>query len=333
MKNETYRIVWAVDPFVKPARFQRSAARAIEHLTKEGEAEVLPVHVMAAGIQERLRVAPADTAVKIRNRGQANLEGIIGKKNPIFKPLNILAKKFSSMKGGADELIRFSKKARADLIVLSTHANKGAKRWLLGSFAETLSTLSDLPILIAPPNWSPQGERKSVLFITDFSEESHRAFSRLLEMAKKQNWNITVFHHVDYPIYPAYEYAFASWTTYNEDLREVTELRRKEAEKLAAKGRNAGVAVDVAIHTAQTLNVTKSALKQLRKGYLFLALASQSGLVRSTVLGSTTRQLIRNSPAPVWVIHPQKSAEAQKTKGDLMPLPYARTEDSAALLL
>lgn len=322
MKNGKYRIIWAVDPFAKPARFQRSAVRAITEISRDVNTEVFPIHVMAAGLAERLREAPADSLVKIRHRGQANMEGIIGKKDLAFKPLHILSEKFSSLKGGVNELVRFATKIKADLIVLSTHARQGPRRWVLGSFAETFSTLSDVPILITPPNWNPQGIRKSVLFATDFSKESLAAYERLLAMASEAKWGVTVFHHVDYPIYPAYEFAFASWTTYEEDLREVAELRRKEAEKMVEKGKSAGVAVDIVIHTPQTMSAADSAIRQLKKGYLFVALASQSGLLRNAILGSTTRQLIRKSPVPVWVMHPPKEIVSRK----LMMKPPARSE-------
>lgn len=333
MKNGKYRIIWAVDPFAKPARFQRSAVRAIAEITRDVDAEVFPIHVMAAGLAERLRKAPAESLTKIRHRGQANVEGIIGKKSFEFKPLHILSEKFSSLKGGVNELVRFATKISADLIVLSTHARQGPRRWVLGSFAETFSTLSDLPILIVPPNWNPQGVKKSVLFATDFSKESMDAFDRLLVMAAGAKWEVTVFHHVNYPIYPAYEFAFASWTTYEEDIREVAEIKRKEAEKFVAKGKNAGVTVKIVIHTPQTLGPADAAIRLARKGYLFVALASQSGLVRNAILGSTTRQVIRKSPIPVWVIHPPKVVKARKLMFKTQVRPESPTAEAPTFVI
>lgn len=315
-KNEKYRIVWAVDPFAKSPKYQRSAVSVMNELARSAPLEIIPIHVLAAGIAERLRSAPAETRLKIRHKGQSIVDGISGALALQARPLYILPEKFSSLQGGATQLLRFARKIHADMIVLSTHARKGAERWAIGSFAETLSTISDVPILIAPPSWSPSGKKKTILFATDFSADSLAAFDRLLEMAVRQTWDITVFHQVNYPFYPAYDFAFETLASYDGDLRELAALMRKKAEKLVAKGKRIGVLVDISIYSSQRFSIADAILKEIQKKHLFIALASQSSPLRNAFLGGPTRQLIRKSPVPIWVIHPEKISKETKVMAD-----------------
>lgn len=315
MEKEKIRMVWAVDPFAKSVRFQQSAVQVIEALARETPTEVLPIHVLAAGMAERFRSFTADTIAKIRLRGQSKVNGLIGRKSFLFQPLHILGKKFYSQRGGAVELIRFANKVKADFIVLSTHARKAPKRWVLGSFAETLSALSDIPTLIAPPHWKSSGEKKEILFVTDFSLPSLIAFDRLLESAALYGWRVTLFHSIDYRFYPAYAFALAAVNSYEDDVEEIVQDWSREADKVAAKAKRVGVEVNVVIKKTQGLSVAESVLREIQKEkkFLFVALASQTELATANLVGATTRQLIRCSPIPVWSVHPQNALRSRKT--------------------
>ncbi len=309
MKNETIRIVWSVDPFAESPELQRSAIRVLEELARSGKHEIFPIHVMAAGIEERLRTLPPETRHTIQRKAQAEVDRLVGQNALNLHPLHTLGKNAATLKGGAREIVRIAKKLAADMIVLSTHARRGPKRWLLGSFAEALTDLSEIPVLVARPNWRPTGDRRRILFATDFSVESVVAFRSVVEQARLRHWSVTVFHHVDFPVYPAYEFAFAVYNSYAEDVRELAEIQRSRAEKFAEHARSMGVSVEILVDTSTSLNAADAILKELSNGYLFVALASQSGQFRRVLHGSTTRQLIRRSPNPCWVLHPDAAAK------------------------
>jgi nucleotide-binding universal stress UspA family protein len=48
----------------------------------------------------------------------------------------------------ADEIIEASKKASADLVVISTHGRSGLGRWVIGSVAEKVLRHSEIPVLL-----------------------------------------------------------------------------------------------------------------------------------------------------------------------------------------
>jgi nucleotide-binding universal stress UspA family protein len=50
-----------------------------------------------------------------------------------------------------DEILRAARRARADLVVLSTHGRRGLPRALMGSVAEKVVRYADRPVLVLPP--------------------------------------------------------------------------------------------------------------------------------------------------------------------------------------
>jgi nucleotide-binding universal stress UspA family protein len=51
----------------------------------------------------------------------------------------------------ADEILKYSKEAKVDLIVMSTHGRSGLSRFIAGSVARKVIDHSAIPVLIVPP--------------------------------------------------------------------------------------------------------------------------------------------------------------------------------------
>lgn len=316
MKPEMDRILWAVDPFMAESGLQKTALAAIEKMVAGNpDMVVQPVYVWGTAPLEGLIEPSVYEQERWRKDGQKRIDRVIGAKRVNLKPLEIVAKPFGTVKEQVQELVHYAKISGADLIVLSTHARKGPARWLLGSFAETLAFMSDVPLLIARPDWQHQASSKNVFFLTDFSKESVMAFQNILNEAKRKNWGITIFHHVKYPLYPGADFDFALMNAYDSAYEEEVKARKIDAEGMADLARERGVRVSVYIDTSRVGSPADLALKAMKKKtYLFTTLASRSaGKTKLLFLGSTTRQLIRNSPIPVWVIYPPRSEEAEST--------------------
>ena len=61
-------------------------------------------------------------------------------------------------------------------------------------------------------------------------------------------------------------------------------------------------------------SVEDSILSWAEKNPGLIAMAAKSSPIAATLLGSVTRKLIRASPDPVWVLHPEEKAEAPPLK-------------------
>lgn len=69
----------------------------------------------------------------------------------VVRKLSVRGRKSEGMVAYGDpvaQIIAAAKKAKADLVVMGTHARKGLDRWLSGSVAEAVAERSKCPVLV-----------------------------------------------------------------------------------------------------------------------------------------------------------------------------------------
>lgn len=298
-------ILWAVDPFEKNRQIQRSAAWAINALTKASNAIVQPVYVCPPAQVEFLNISGSTLKRTVHAEAAAALKKILGPTR-IFglKPLHVLLTNKPSLAQRIEALVCYAKQEQAELIVVSSHGRSGPARWLLGSFAETLTLQADIPLFVVNPLWKKSVDFKKILFPTDFSAESKAAFRKVLDMAAREQSRIVIFCKLGMIGVPPVDFAYVS-SGYYAKMEEAEAVETmKNAEGLAALAKKRGVEATIEIERVNILSVAESILKRANRENCLIAMAAQSGKVVSTVLGSTTRQVIRGAKQPVWIIRP-----------------------------
>ena len=312
-------ILWAVDPFAKDKKVQRSAAWAIKAMTNKVSAIVQPVYLHMGN---KLLVPipyPAELDVKITSDAQIKFGEMLSRiKIPNLKPLHAILDPFMAQREGADLLVQFAKKINAEFIVASTDANKGIKRFFLGSFVETLMLRSSVPVIVINPSWNRQVDFNHIIFATDFSSESREAFDRILEFSKKSGSRITLFNKIafQYP-YPGIELAFAA-PHFDQVTLEEAEAKKKHAAHWIEDAEAIGVHVTSVVDQKRTGSASEAILKFAKKKSGIIAMASHSGPLASIFLGSTAREIVRQSCSPVWIIHP--AAKKEISASNVTPL-------------
>jgi nucleotide-binding universal stress UspA family protein len=95
-------------------------------------------------------------------------------------------------------LSRLASSYDANLIVLGTHGRAGFEKIFLGSVAERVFRLSELPVLTVGPRVAKQPtieeELKQIVYATDFSEISRRALPYALSLAQEHQAALTLLH-------------------------------------------------------------------------------------------------------------------------------------------
>src|SRR5271154_3913647 len=85
-------------------------------------------------------------------------------------------------------LLKLARERRVDLIVAGTESKSGVARFVLGSTAEELIRNAEIPVITVGPRVQPPEAGplvfKSIIFATDFSEESVRAAAYALSFAQ-----------------------------------------------------------------------------------------------------------------------------------------------------
>jgi nucleotide-binding universal stress UspA family protein len=309
-------IIWAIDAFETSKKFYRDAAKILEMMSEGKDTTVEPVYVLntsqldlsgeSSGVWlQRFR----DAAEKALNKILLDIQSSIVLKRP-----HILLQMGSSNTEATELVSDYVMSVDADLVVVSTHGRSGMSRLLLGSFAETLILKSLTPVFVVGPEIRKLNSLDQAVFATDFGPHAKEVFRKVVQMAQGSGVKLTLFHSIPHPVEPIFQSGVyllgGSWVPVHAYFGlEVTRQSRR-AEVWTRWAKSQGVDADYYIHSEG--GAIASALIELakRKRAGWIAMEGQSGPIAAALLGSITRQVIRNAPCPVWVV--PHSAVGQK---------------------
>lgn len=84
-----------------------------------------------------------------------------------------------------------------DMVVMNTHGRTGFSRFFLGSVAEKVLRISDVPVLVVNKNRELDNIER-ILLTTDFSDHSREAFPLAKEIAQKTQAKVELVHVLSY---------------------------------------------------------------------------------------------------------------------------------------
>jgi nucleotide-binding universal stress UspA family protein len=315
------KIIWAVDALADDKALQEAAASLIRVLACDAGVQIQPVYIFKGYPVEGATATPADLIDRVQAAAQEGFAEVLagldftGKELSRILPIILLTEPYVPMHKGVRRLIDFSEDQDADLIVVSTHARKGLGRLYLGSFAESLVLHSPVPVLTVNPECERVQELKEILFPTDFSEESRDAFRSVLDLAKNIGSKVVLFHKIGNRELSRWERTLFDMSVYQEFFRQsfsdACAKRSREAERWV-RDENANDRVEILIDSRPEGSSADAILAEAEKRKCMIAMAGRSGK-SNVLLGSSTRKVIRNSPVPVWVLHPQSARTARSS--------------------
>lgn len=306
MGTRLKRIIWAIDAYQQADQVHHNVVQTLQALTRLNllKAEIEPVYVVPpeyAMSYDFYFPQPVD----FKMQALATLEDRLADVDlPGLTEPTVLDEPTFTKTRSAKALIDYAESTNADLIVTGTHGRHGAARMFVGSFAESLILYSPVAVLTVGARAKEHRKIGRILFPTDFGRESKGVFPRVLEFARVFDAKVTLLHTVFKPIritpgvrpLPAH--------------RIYVEQSRKRAEKAAQSflkaARDRDVTCDlkiVAIEDAVSHAVVNFAEKN---DFHLIAMAARSGRLSSALTGSITRQVVRSSAEPVWVLREKR---------------------------
>ena len=210
-----------------------------------------------------------------------------------------------SLRQAVKSLVSRAKTEQANLIVVGTHARRGFSRFFLGSFTETLLLQSKIPVLVVNPSSKPRPMDR-ILFPTDFSTPSKAAFRKVVALSRALGGRITLLHVIPHPIEPVFQSGVyllgGGWVSVPEFMQKTEENQRKIAQTWVQEAARTGVDVDIVFESGLkgVYSAILSQAEALKAG--LIAMAAESGPVASTLMGSVTRQVVRDASCPVWIM-------------------------------
>ena len=217
-----------------------------------------------------------------------------------------LEAKLCHVGGVHDTLIDFLTATRPDLVVIASHGRSGVSRWLLGSFAERVTRLSPVPILV-----HRQGERpiefhpKRILIPCDFSANAQTAFPLARELASHYGAALKLVHV--FPAPDALPYGRLASGLSQEEIgaavrgdsdkteKALEELRAREFHDLDAsvRARVGNPALEIACEAKET-----------DTDLVVMSTHGFTGL-RHLFHGSVAERVLRAAPCSVLIVRPE----------------------------
>jgi nucleotide-binding universal stress UspA family protein len=306
------KVIWAIDPFESKKETCEAIIEFFKLFSEKYDAHIEPVYVFSPeSLNLPLQIPKAWNKQYEPQLKKALMYAIQGSKDskagkvPSIMEPRIVRHSSRSLRASIQTLLSYAKASGADLIVTGTHGRSGLDRLLIGSFAETLLLQSKLPVLVVHPGWKAKPIDK-ILFPTDFEKSSKNILKRVLEIARAWDAELIIHHAVERPVEPVFQSGLylmgGGWfpleelmtAAYERGTRLLAEYK-KLAEKAGVKARtildSSGISITDSIQETAT-----------KEGASLIAIQARSGAAKSAILGSISRQVIRNASSLVWVL-------------------------------
>lgn len=313
MSKKSRLIVWAVDPFELEVETRPQVNSMIRKLLESGS-KIEPVYVMSPD-QFELNMELTDGWTKaIRPKANEILEQALKKtlrdvKHPGMSKPRLLMEKQPSLSRSVKALSDYAFKANAQFILLGSHSRRGISRLLMGSFAESLMLLSKVPVLVVPhqKDASAKSSFDAILVPTDFGPGCDPVLKKIISFAKSNHSSITLYHRFQHPVEPFLKFGVyllgGGSLTFPELMSKEEQKKRRHADRIVQMGAKLGVDVKVEFvggegNTAQAIVERASSDKAN-----LIVMSTSMAPAKAMVLGTVTRQVVRDAPCPVWVLH------------------------------
>ena len=210
----------------------------------------------------------------------------------------------------AEELVRYAREERADLVVMATHGRGGVCRLWLGSVADQVVRQADQPVLLIRPDGLDQPVSfQRILVPLDGSRRAEKALPGAWELLAPETGVLHLLNVVTLP------FMFAPPARPGLDPESENVQRRKlfayrYLRRIAAGPRAEGAAV--AVHVAEGLDPAREILRYCadeRIDLVAIATHGRAGPAR-WALGSVEDKIVRAGMAPVLVCRAPEAGDA-----------------------
>lgn len=192
-----------------------------------------------------------------------------------------------------------------DLLVTGTHGRSGFERFLLGSVAERLLRRSGVPVLTVPPrapDISPIGSCpfRNVVYATDFSQGSERAFEYASSLADGAGARLTLMYVLEQlPV--AYDSVVAVPFSINAYTESLEQIGRTQLNDLVTTSVPPSCETDTVVARGRAAEEILRVATERRADVIVLGVHGRNAFDRF-MFGSTAEKVIRQATCPVLTV-------------------------------
>lgn len=300
-------IVWAMDAFPDHADLQMRTSVILQKLFPLSP--IYPVYVLSEesftdhAVRSNMRASLKPLASSALSALLADVRFL-----DLKKP-RVLIESSASRPTCAKRLLRFAERIGAGLIAISSHGRKGISKFIVGSFSEAVLDHARLPVLInGPKTLQPSRKPSAILFPTDFSESCRLAYPKVLELCQRFGAELHIFHKVVHPMDPIVQSGVhmlgGGWVSVEAYFNQPANDHHEDAEAWIRQAESFGVRARFAPENFRE-PISEAIVEYENKfssASPLIVMVSQAGPFASALFGSVTREVIRLSSCPVYLV-------------------------------
>lgn len=309
--SKSKRVLWSIDILEEGDRIHSNAVEALRSFIGSREVEVEPVFVLNPERYHTILGEPIPFAEQCKPAIENALRDISQSAQiKTILPPRVLTKQTFSTSDSVEVLAQYALQCGADLIVLGTHARSGMPRFFIGSFTETFLLHSKIPVLVVNPKTVIKKKFEHILFPTDLGKWSRHLFREVVQLASELQSVLHVLHVVHNPIDSVIRsealLGGGDWSEGLNHIQEEVKKRRHMAQHWETFCQRQNVAMRIQVLQSKQSVVSTINEYTEKNSIGLIAIAAQSDAVSVVFAGSITRQLVRESSCPVWVLRAKK---------------------------
>lgn len=288
--------LWAIDPTELQLRPSVEALQNIRHFLGGDFAHVHPAYIYDDG---------GLTSEKAQEKIQDFLKPLaMGE----MLPSDVFLSHSGKRAEWAEQVLRLAHQRNDEIIILTSHGRSALGNLFLGSFAKELLQKSDLPLLFITHQKPLFAKGEKVLFATDFSEGSERAFHEFLKFVKDKASDLILCHIINFPL-PSYNLASASGVAIplpDYFLEEQKAWAEQKVGQWLSEARKLGLKIKLQSIVEESMSGSSAAIERVAKHEKvgLIGLASHAGRFERIALGSVTQDLLASQTCNLWISGP-----------------------------
>ncbi len=305
-------IIWAVNPTKNP-KDAKELIKEMKVWSKKLNFDVQPVAVFSklkTGFPAQLNLLWGNNFEEFAKSTFDNYLKKLPTKS-FLKPQILYSNSLSNRSMAAD-LSSFAKKVNAAMIFACTRVKETKNPIRLGGFAESLITLSSVPVMLMNPSVESKANKKTILFPTNFTPESQQSLVEIKPWVTELNSKVILFNQIQFPEY--YTYDTVTSKIHN-ILKETEALRRESLENIShdlSKDQIKSSVIVARSHNylgAQIIEVARKNKVEL------IVITNTTGPLYQSILGSVAKDVLVRAKCPVLVLnhhHEEKTKMLEK---------------------
>ncbi len=202
----------------------------------------------------------------------------------------------------AETILDYTDEHGIDLVVMGTQGRTGLPRYVMGSVAERVLTLAEVPVVTtrATDDDQPVEGYDEILVPTDGSDAAAEAVEHAVAIAEQSGGRVHAVHVVD-------DGAVASTgiPMPSEVLSELDSAGEAATERVATRVRDAGLDAVSAVRKGRPAETLVTYAAEHDADLIAMGKIGRTGLSRF-LLGSTTEKVVRRADTPVLAVEPEQ---------------------------